>query len=61
MTAAEISSMIVSDSFPDRFDSSQRDNIKKLWKAGKVREAQQAAQEILEAPAPGGKKDKTLL
>lgn len=53
--------MIVSDEFPDTFNSFQRDRIKNLWKSGKVREAQLAAQEILEAPAAGGKKDKTLL
>jgi hypothetical protein len=58
MTAAEISQMISTDSFTDAFNSFQRDKIKQLWIAGRVREAQQEAQKILDKPFL---KDKTLL
>lgn len=59
MTAAEITQMISNDSFTDAFNSFQRDKIKQLWLAGRVRDAQQEAQKILEQPMV--KKDKTLL
>eukprot|EP01037_Dinobryon_pediforme_P011470 gene11470-11564_t len=38
------------DSFTDDFNSFQRDKIKKLWVDGRVREAQQEAQKILDHP-----------
>lgn len=60
MTAAEISHMISTDTFTGAFNSFQRDKIKALWASGKVREAQQEAQKILEKPDTGGK-DRTLL
>jgi len=59
MTAAAITQMISTDTFTDAFNSFQRDKIKALWLAGRVREAQQEAQKILENPID--KKNKTLL
>lgn len=59
MTAAEISQMISTDSFTDAFSAQQREKIKALWLAGRVREAQREAQQVLEQPSAG--KGKTLL
>ena len=60
MTAPEISQMISTDSFTNAFTPAQREHIKALWLAGRVREAQQEAQKILEKPNQNGK-DKTFL
>ena len=51
--------MIDTGSFPESFNSYQRQKIKDLWLAGRVREAQQEAQKILESPVD--LKRKTLL
>ena len=59
MTAAEITQMISTDTFPEVFNSFQREKIKNLWLDGRVREAQQEAQSILEKPV--SPKKKTLL
>lgn len=58
MTAAEITQMISTDSFTDAFNSYQREKIKQLWLSGRVREAQQEAQQILDNLVT---KKKTLL
>lgn len=58
MTSAQITQMISTDTFTDAFNSFQREKIKNLWLVGRVREAQQEAQKILESPV---KKGKTLL
>lgn len=59
MTSEQISHMISSDSFTADFTDEQRERIKKLWLDGKVREAQQEAQKVLDKPF--NKKGKTLL
>lgn len=42
--------MISTDIFTDAFTQAQRDRIKELWLAGRVREAQQEAQKVLDKP-----------
>lgn len=52
MTIEQITKMIADDSFTDAFNSYQRDRIKKLWAAGKYREAQGVVMDILDSPKP---------
>ena len=59
MTSEQISNMISSDSFSADFTEEQRERIKKLWLDGRIREAQQEAQKVLDKPFK--KKGKTLL